>query len=120
MPVAAIGMLLRTRRLAVVAKRARVIGQVTHNVAEYQGLIAGLRLARRRGVEHIRVFMDSELVVDQVNGDRAVKEAHLRELHWAVGKLKAQFKSFRLSWVPRELNADADQLVRDELAALDQ
>jgi probable phosphoglycerate mutase len=119
LPVAAIGVLLRTRRLARVDERAKAIGHVTHNVAEYHGLIEGLKLAREHGVEHIRVYMDSELVVDQVNGDCAVKEPHLRELHDDVTALRAQFKSVRISWVPREMNAEADRLVRDTLSALD-
>ena len=61
--------------------------------------------------------MDSELVVDQVNGVSAVRKAHLRELHEEARSLVAQFKSFRISWVPRELNAEADRLVNDALGA---
>jgi ribonuclease HI len=116
---AAIGALLRTRRLVPVAQISKAIGPATHNVAEYQALIEGLMLARTHGIEHIRVFTDSELVVDQVNGVSAVKEAHLRALHEVASGLRAGFKSFRISWVPREMNAEADQLVRDALGALD-
>ena len=57
-------------------------------------------------------------VVDQVNGVRRVKEPRLRELHEQACGLRPGFKSFRISWVPRELNAEADQLVRDALASL--
>src|SRR3954465_13051004 len=77
---AAIGALLRTRRLVTVAQISKAIGPATHNVAEYQGLIEGLRLAREHGVQRIRVYMDSEIVVDQVNGISAVRQAHLSEL----------------------------------------
>src|SRR5690349_11135368 len=65
---AAIGALLRTRRLETVAQLSKAIGPATHNVAEYQALIEGLKLARGYGVQQIRVYMDSEVVVDQVNG----------------------------------------------------
>ena len=78
---AAIGALLRTRRLVTVAQISKAIGPATHNVAEYQALIEGLKLAREYGVQRIRVYMDSELVVDQVNGVSAVRQAHLGELH---------------------------------------
>jgi ribonuclease HI len=115
---AAIGALLRTRRLVTVAQLAKPIGPATHNVAEYQALIEGLKLAHDRGIQRIRVYMDSELVVDQVNGVSAVRQAHLRELHDVASGLVAQFKSFRISWVPRELNAEADRLVNDALGAL--
>jgi hypothetical protein len=78
---AAIGALVRTRRLATVAQISTTIGPATHNVAEYQALIEGLKLAHEQGVERIRVYMDSEIVVDQVNGVSAVRQAHLNELH---------------------------------------
>jgi ribonuclease HI len=63
--------------------------------------------------------MDSELVVDQVNGVSAVRQAHLSELHEVASSLRAHFQSIRFSWVPREMNAEADRLVRDALGALD-
>lgn len=116
---AAIGALLRTRRLVTVGQISKAIGPATHNVAEYHALIEGLMLARAHGIERIRVYTDSELVVDQVNGDSAVKQPHLQELHKRACRLRAGFKSFRISWVPREWNAEADQLVRDALGALD-
>ena len=116
---AAIGALLRTRRLVTVAQISRPIGPATHNVAEYRALIEGLKLARDHGIQRIRVFMDSELVVDQVNGVSAVRQARLTELHEVASGLRAQFQSIRISWVPREMNAEADRLVRDALGALD-
>src|SRR5215210_378592 len=108
---AAVGVLLRTRRLVTVAQISKAIGPATHNVAEYRALIEGLKLARKYGVQRIRVYMDSELVVDHVNGVSAVRQAHLKELYEEARSLVAQFKSFRISWVPRELNAEADRLV---------
>jgi ribonuclease HI len=116
---AAIGALLRTRRLVTVAQISKAIGPATHNVAEYRALIEGLELARDYGIQRIRVYMDSELVVDQVNGVSAVRQAHLSELHKVASVLVALFKSIRISWVPRETNAEADRLVKDALSALD-
>jgi ribonuclease HI len=46
-----------------------------------------------------------------------VRQAHLKELYEEARSLVAQFKSFRISWVPRELNAEADRLVNDALGA---
>jgi len=112
---AAIGALLRTRHLVAVAQVSKPIGPATHNVAEYPALIEGLTLARDHGIQHIRVYMDSELVVDQVNGDAAVKHERLKELHAHVRTLISSFKSFRVAWIPREMNTEADRLVRDAL-----
>ena len=116
---AAIGVLLRTRRLALVDQISMLIGPSTHNVAEYRALIEGLELALEREIQWIRVYMDSELVVEQMNSRSAVKEAHLQELHAVANALVAQFKSIRISWVPRELNVEADRLVNDALGRAD-
>jgi hypothetical protein len=47
-------------------------------------------------------------VVDQVNGLSAVRQAHLSGVHKEAKGIVDQFKSFRISWVPRELNVQAD------------
>jgi ribonuclease HI len=112
---AAIGALLRTRRLVTVDQISKAIGPSTHNVAEYRALIEGLKLARDHGIQRIRVYMDSELVVDQVNGVSAVRQARLSELHSVASNLVDLFENIRISWVPREMNAEADRLVRDAL-----
>jgi ribonuclease HI len=112
---AAIGALLRTRRLVAVAQISKPIGPATHNVAEYGALIEGLKLARDHGVQHIRVYMDSELVVEQLCRRSAVKQERLKQLHKDASSFADLFKSFRIAWVPREMNAEADRLVRDVL-----
>jgi ribonuclease HI len=119
LPLAAVGALLRTPRLVTVAEISKAIGPATHNVAEYRALIEGLKLARDHGIQRIRVYTDSELVVDQVNRVSAVRQAHLGELHEVATRHAAQVQSFRISWVPRKMNAEADRLVRDALGALD-
>jgi ribonuclease HI len=45
-----------------------------------------------------------------MNGRSMVKQAHLKELHKVAQDLRAEFKSIRFSWVPRELNVEADEL----------
>ena len=112
-------MLLRTRRLVPVAQISKPIGLATHNTAEYLALIEGLKLARDHGVQRIRVYMDSEVVVDQVNGRSAVRQAHLGELYREATALADRF-DIRISWVPREMNAEADRLVREALGAVEQ
>jgi hypothetical protein len=44
-----------------------------------------------------------------------VKQEHLKELHKDASALVALFENIRISWEPREWNAEADQLVRDAL-----
>jgi ribonuclease HI len=60
---------------------SRPIGRAINTVAEYRALIEGLELARSCKIQRIRVFLDSELVVEQVNGRAKVRKEHLRPLH---------------------------------------
>lgn len=54
----------------MIAEISRKIGPATQNVAECHALIEGLRRARDHGIDRIRVYMDAELVVEQMNGNR--------------------------------------------------
>ena len=82
---------------------------------KYRALIEGLKLARSRGIQRIRVFLDSELVVDQVNGRATVGKEHIRPLHTEACSLLQEFPNIRISWVPRKWNAQADALATKAL-----
>jgi ribonuclease HI len=82
----------------------------TVNVAEYHGLIDGLRDARRLGVKRLHVKMDSQLIVRQLSGEYRVKAKNLRPLYERVGKLISSFDEFTCEHVPREENKRADEL----------
>ena len=87
---AGIGARLLTAAGDVVEELADSIGTATNNVAEYQALLAGLEIALDRGVERLDVFLDSELVVRQVNGEYKVKDAGLKPLHQQACRLLHQ------------------------------
>jgi ribonuclease H / adenosylcobalamin/alpha-ribazole phosphatase len=93
------------------------IGWATNNVAEYEALIEGLKLARRWGVEHLDVFMDSKLVVEQMRGSFKVKHPGLKPLHASARALANEFKRVRFKAVPRHLNTHADRLVNEAIDA---
>ncbi len=93
------------------------IGWATNNVAEYEGLIEGLKLARRWGVGLLDVFMDSTLVVEQMRGRFRVKHPGLKPLHAAATELAREFGRIRFKAVPRHLNAHADRLVNEAIDA---
>lgn len=93
-----------------VAEISKPIGPAINTVAEYRALIEGLELARSRGIRRLRVFLDSELVVDQVNGRAKVDSEGIRPLHTEARLLLQEFPDIRVSWIPREWNTDADAL----------
>ena len=111
----AIGVVLRDPDGRPVAEISRRIGPAINTVAEYRALIEGLKLARSHGIQRIRVFLDSELVVDQVNGRAKVGKEHIRPLHTEACLLREQFPNIRISWVPRKWNAEADALATKAL-----
>jgi dinuclear metal center YbgI/SA1388 family protein len=114
---AGIGARLLTASGDVVEELADSIGTATNNVAEYQALIAGLETALDRGVERLDVFLDSELVVRQVNGEYKVKDAGLKPLHRQACLLLSRFHEVDVRHVRREQNAAADALVNQAIDA---
>ncbi|HEY5168806.1 MAG TPA: Nif3-like dinuclear metal center hexameric protein, partial [Thermoleophilia bacterium] len=114
---AGIGARLMTAGGDVVEDVSDFIGKATNNVAEYQALIAGLEVALDRGVERLDVFLDSELVVRQVNGRYKVKDAGLKPLHQQACLLLSRFHEVDVKHVRREQNAAADALVNQAIDA---
>lgn len=95
-----------------VVQAVRCFDRGTHNTAEYQALILGLRLALAHGERRVVVKGDSKLVVNQVNGDWKTKHATLRPLRTQARELLERFESARVKWIPREKNQRADKLGR--------
>ncbi|GAA4505313.1 MULTISPECIES: bifunctional RNase H/acid phosphatase [Nonomuraea] len=101
------------------AESAEAIGVATNNVAEYRGLIAGLRLALDVGGEGARVAvrMDSKLVVEQMAGRWKVKHEGLRPLALEAGKLARRLRVTEWTWIPRARNEHADRLANEAMDA---
>ena len=113
---AAYGALLRDAGTgAVLAERAERIGVATNNVAEYRGLIAGLELVRHHTpLAQVEVRMDSKLVIEQMAGRWKIKHPDMKPLALEAARLAPSGVTW--TWVPRERNAAADELLN---AALD-
>ncbi len=111
----AYGALLRDAETGdLLAEDARSLGRATNNVAEYSGLIAGLRLA----AEHapgaaVEVRMDSKLVVEQMSGRWRIKHPDMRPLAAEAAALAPP--GTRYTWIPREQNKHADRLANEAL-----
>ncbi len=100
----------------VLDEHARLLGEVTNNVAEYRALLLGLERAHALGATEVEVVNDSELIAKQVQGIYKVKHAAMRPLHLEAMAALRQFERWSIRSVPRAQNADADALVN---AALD-
>lgn len=88
------------------------VGDGTNNIAEYHGLIAGLRHAIRLGLWTLHVRSDSLLVVKQLEGAWKVRDGTLRRLHGEGAALLTLLRGHTLAHVRREENDEADGLSR--------
>lgn len=99
----------------VLAERAAYLGVTTNNVAEYSGLVAGLRAAAEIDPDaRVTVRMDSRLVVEQMSGRWQIKHDDMRRLAAeAASVLPAEQVAYE--WVPRAQNSAADALANEAM-----
>ena len=102
-----VSILLDGKEVETISKK---IGIATNNEAEYQALIDGLNYCVDNSIKEIEVFLDSNLVVEQVNKNFKVKAANLKVLNFKVEELIKEFKFIEIKHVYREDNKRADQL----------
>ncbi|MDT0460412.1 bifunctional RNase H/acid phosphatase [Streptomyces sp. DSM 41527] len=99
------------------AEAAEFIGTATNNVAEYKGLVAGLRAAH--GIDpqaRIRVRMDSKLVVEQMSGRWKIKHPDMKPLAAEAGSVFPPGQ-VTYEWIPRAQNKHADRLANEAMDA---
>src|SRR5262245_24804230 len=77
---AAYGFTLKDAADNLLALEAQAFAYTTHNVAEYRGMIAGLRRAAELGVTNLRVCGDSRVVIHQMTGASQARAEHLAVL----------------------------------------
>ena len=86
------------------------LGHCTNNIAEYQALILGLKGALAQGFNQLDVYLDSELLANQINGSYKVKNENLKILMQEVRGLLSSFATVQVKHVLRCHNARADKL----------
>lgn len=109
-PAGAGAVLLDAQR-QLLAEAKKYLGDTTNNVAEYQGLLIGLALARKHNIRSLKIRLDSELIVRQVNGQYKVRHPGLRPLWEKTQQQLQQFSEWEITHIPRHENAKADKLV---------
>lgn len=116
---AAIGFVVKGDSGKILKKCGKFIGRSTNNVAEYQAVIESLKWIKT-GIQHpvsnLQFFLDSRLVVNQLNGLFKIKNNKLRQLVVKVRQLEQEVGgnvSYHL--IERSKNQEADQLVNETL-----
>lgn len=102
----------------ILTKYSKFIGKlVTNNIAEYEGLIAALELAKTYTKEEVTCILDSELVINQLLGKYRVRNPKLLEYFLKVQKLQENFEKVIYKHVSRwdEFQQMTDELLNQEL-----
>ena len=88
----------------------RWLGVATNNEAEYHALIEGLKAVSEWKPDRLEIYLDSKLVVEQMNGRWKVKDARMQSLQTKAKDLLASFPEVEIKHVERERNKGADAL----------
>ncbi|XP_034218890.1 uncharacterized protein LOC117630254 [Prunus dulcis] len=86
--------------------------RTSNNEAEYEALLAGLRLAKSMNAKQIRIHSDSQLIVNQVTADFAAKDASMYAYLSTAHQLLRSFQAYEIKQIPRGENSHADALAR--------
>lgn len=89
---------------------AKYLPKATNNIAEYTGILYGLKKAVQLGIKDLKVYGDSMLVTKQLNLEYKVKNEILKEYHAQCLVLMAEFDTISISHVYRDKNTVADAL----------
>ncbi|MFD9074561.1 bifunctional RNase H/acid phosphatase [Streptomyces lasiicapitis] len=99
------------------AEAAEYIGVATNNVAEYKGLVAGLKAAHALDpAAQVHVRMDSKLVVEQMSGRWKIKHPDMKPLAAEAARVLPAAQ-VTYEWIPREKNKHADRLANEAMDA---
>ncbi len=105
---------------ATYSKYQGIEGDGTNNIAEYLALLDGIAEAtkhlRHTEDNKLHIYSDSQLMVNQILGSYKVKNEHLKLLRDDVLKALQRF-DWKIEWIPREYNAEADKLSKQGIEA---
>ena len=105
-----IGVVLKDDSDNIVKEYYKNLGITTNNVAEYNAVIYGLQEALFLKAEKVDLYIDSQLVTQQLKGEFRVKNANIKPLFEQVMHLISGFKKVSINNIPREKNREADKL----------
>jgi ribonuclease HI len=93
-----------------IANGGKYLGKSTNNIAEYMGVYAGVLKAKELGAIELQIYLDSQLIVRQLNGQYQVKQPELIKIY---DKLMIELKDIKwtVKHIPRKQNAEADAIV---------
>lgn len=98
-----------------ILKFSKFIEHSTNNQAEYKAVILALEEAKKLKAKEIDFYLDSELVVNQLNRKYKIKNKDLSFLFIQIWNLSSNFNKITYNHIPREQNKEADKLVNQAI-----
>ena len=115
---AAIGVVVKNAATGEnIAGFGRYIGETTNNQAEYQALVAAMETALKYDATEVACFLDSELIVKQMNREYRVRDVNLQPHFLKIWNMAQSLKKCTFTHIPREKNKEADAFVNQALDA---
>lgn len=111
----AIGIVIKNTQNESIREIGKYIGEGTNNEAEYTALVEGLTMLNNMHFDEADCYLDSELVVKQLNGSYKVKNSRILVFWKKIKELEKSFKAVNYSHVTRDKNKTADLLVNEAL-----
>jgi len=105
-----VGVLFVTPQGDLIPKSYKISFPCTNNIAEYEGLVTGLRQAIKWNIKNLLVFGDSQLVIKQVTDEYHTKDEKLLPYHRIVEDLKQHFTEIVFQQIPRANNKAVDAM----------
>lgn len=96
------------------------LGIKTNNEAEYLALINGLKRAKEVGIQRLKVFSDSELLVKQMRGEYQIKSKKILPLVFEAARLRRDFEEISFETAERSVTRCADKLARTAANAVEE
>ena len=108
--IAGVGVVFVSPENHVLSRAFSLTESFSNNVAEYNALFISLQLAQQMGVQYLKAYDDSKLIINQVKGEYEVRHEDPIPYHPAAIKLAKSFYGFYISHISRLLNTKADAL----------
>lgn len=112
---AAIGFVIYNKDREVIEQNGEYIGKNTNNYAEYMAVLKALEAAEKLKPEIIHFYLDSNLVVQQLNQRYKIKNEELGKLFIKIWNKRQSFKRVTFTHISRDKNKLADRLVNQAL-----
>jgi ribonuclease HI len=110
-----LGVVIRSEEGDILGLVKRGMPPMTNNEAEYAALVLALEAAHRFRPRALQVYMDSQVVVGQMQGRFAVNSPALRRWHTQACRLARRYRQVSYTHIPREANRLADALAAEAL-----